>query len=367
MTNRTISAGPAPRIVIDNVGGDLSIVGWEGEDILIKADEDETRFKQDGSLVTVTSGDDLALRVPRDASLTIQTVGGDMALRGVMGAIEIKTIGGDASIRDINSAAIDSISSDLSMRNVRGNLLIKNVGSDASIREVQGSVSLDSVGDDLVLRDVRGNVKANAGEDVVLSSDPQAGNNYVVNAGDDLMLILPPDASAKLVLNGDEVIVDWPGIPFEEDQTSQVLTLGNGAANITLNAGGELRVSSQEKAQQSPDEFGNFAGMMFDWSDFGNQLGARISQRVEEATRRAAQQAERAARRAEAKLRGPRVRGKVDVGRWNWNIEPGSFTPPPPREPISEEERVTILKMLAEKKITAEEADKLLAALDGGR
>lgn len=362
MTNRTISAGPAPRIVIDNVGGDLSIVGWEGEDILIKADEDETRFSQDGSLVTVSSSGDLALRVPRDASLTIQTVGGDMALRGVMGGIEIKTIGGDASLRDINSAAIDAISSDLSMRNVKGNLLIKKVGSDASIREVQGNVSLESVGDDLVLREVRGNLKANVGADVVLSLEPQAGNNYVINAGDDLMLILPPDASAKLVLNGDEIIVDWPGIPYEEDLTSKILTLGSGAANVTLNAGGELRVSSQEKAQQSPDEFGNFAGMMFDWSDFGNQLGARISQRVEEATRRAAQQAERAARRAEAK-----VRGRAKVGRWNWNVEPGSFTPPSPREPVSEEERVTILRMLAEKKITADEADKLLAALDGGR
>jgi len=362
MTNRTISAGPAPRIVIDNVGGDLSIVGWEGEDILIKADEDETRFSQDGSLVTVSSSGDLALRVPRDASLTIQTVGGDMSLRGVMGNLEVKTIGGDASIRDINNAAIDAISSDLSMRNVKGNLLIKKVGSDASIREVQGSVSLESVGDDLVLREVRGNLKANVGADVVLSLEPQAGNNYVINAGDDLMLILPPDASAKLVLNGDEIIVDWPGIPYEEDLTSKILTLGSGAANVTLNAGGELRVSSQEKAQQSPDEFGNFAGMMFDWSDFGNQLGARISQRVEEATRRAAQQAERAARRAEAK-----VCGRAKVGRWNWNIEPGSFTPPPPREPVSEEERVTILKMLAEKKITADEADKLLAALDGGR
>jgi len=366
MTNRTISAGPAPRIVIDNVGGDLSIVGWEGEDILIKADEDETRFKQDGSLVTVSSSDDLALRVPRNASLTIQTVGGDMALRGVMGNIEIKTIGGDTSLRDINNAALDAIQGDFSARNVKSNLLVKNVAGDASVREVLGNVSLDSVADDLVLREVRGNLKANVGADVVLYLEPQPGNTYMVNAGDDVMLILPPDASAKLVLNGDEIVVDWPGVPYVEDLTSQTVTLGSGAANITLNAGGELRVSSQEKAQQSPDEFGNFAGMMFDWSDFGNQLGARISQRVEEATRRAAQQAERAARRAEAKLRGPRVRGKVDVGRWNWNIEPGSFTPPP-REPVSEEERVTILRMLAEKKITADEADKLLTALDGGR
>ncbi len=35
-------------------------------------------------------------------------------------------------------------------------------------------------------------------------------------------------------------------------------------------------------------------------------------------------------------------------------------------QPVSDEERLAILKMLQEKKITSEEADKLLAALEGG-
>jgi hypothetical protein len=349
------------------VGGDLSVVGWEGEDLLVKADEDELRFSQDGDRVVISSSGDLALRVPRQASLNIQTVGGDMALRGVLGDLQILQIGGDASVRDVNNVAIGSIQSDFSLRSARGNLSVKSIASDASVREVQGSVALESVGDDLVLRDVHGNLQATAGEDVVLSLQPQPGNNYAVNAGDDLMLVLPPNADATLVLNGDGIYVNWPGIPFEEDTTSQTVKLGSGAANIVLNAGGELRVSSQDNAGQSPDEFGNFAGMMFDWSDFGSQLGAQISRRVEQATRRAADHAERVARRAEAKLRGRGMRGKVNVGRWNWNIDSSTIAPSGPREPVSEEERMQILRMLAEKKITADEADKLLAALEGGQ
>jgi hypothetical protein len=53
------------------------------------------------------------------------------------------------------------------------------------------------------------------------------------------------------------------------------------------------------------------------------------------------------------------------VGRWNWDINPGQFTPVPPNEAVSDQERMSILKMLAEKKITSEEADKLLATLEG--
>ncbi len=362
--NRTISVGPNPRIVIDAVGGDLSIVGWEGEDILIKADEDEATFKLDGSLVTISASDDLSLRVPRNAKLKIETVGGDMSLRGVYGGIELKEVGGDLSIRDVGTLSIDSVQSDFSLGGVKGNVAVKNIAGDASIRDVDGNVSI-SVGDDLVLRNVmNGNISANVGEDVMLYLAPDGSQAISVTAGDDILLVLALQSNATLSMNGDEIDIDWPGIENDEEQTSRVLTVGNGSAVVSLNAGSDIRVTSENRAGESADEHGNFAGMMFDWSNFGDQLNERISRRVEEATRRAAQQAERAARRAEAK-----VRGRARVGRWNWNIEPGSFTPPPPppvREPVSEVERVTILKMLAEKKITAEDADKLLAALEGG-
>ena len=53
--------------------------------------------------------------------------------------------------------------------------------------------------------------------------------------------------------------------------------------------------------------------------------------------------------------------------RFAFNWSPGYGTPPvPPSEPVSDEERMAILKMLQEKKITAEEAEQLLSALEGG-
>ena len=362
MTNRTISAGSAPQITIEAAGGDLSIVGWEGEDLLIKSDDD-CRVGQDGDRVVLSCPDDMALRVPRNASLTIQTVGGDLAMRGVNGDIHIQTIGGDASIRDANNVSIGSVSSDLSLRSARGNVAIGSVGSDASIREVQGDVMLENIGDDLVVRDVRGSLKANVGEDVVVSLAPRSGNSYSVDAGDDVMLVLPPETDADLDLHGEEVVVNWPGVEEDDEAASRTVTLGKGGAKISIRAGGEVRVNRQDQAKQSPDEFGNFAGMMMDWSDFGSVLGAQISRRVEAASNRVARSAERAARKAEAKLRG---RGRVNTGRWDWNFDTNPATPPAPREPVSEQERMAILKMLAEKKITAAQADELLAALEGG-
>lgn len=366
--SRTISAGRTPKILIEKIGGDLSLVGWEGDDILIKGDDNEIRCSQDGDKVNISCDDDISLRVPKGASVSIVKIGGDASIRGVAGGIELKEINGDLSIRDVQSVAIESIHADFSLRGAKGSLSVKNAHADVAIREVDGSVSLDSVADDLVLRDVRGNVSANVGEDVVLYLNPQPGNAYAVHAGDDILLVMPPKANATLTLAADEISVEWKGVENDEDATSRVITLGDGSSTIALTAGGDIRVSNQANAGESAEDFGNFAGIGMDWSGFGE----RISRQVEQSTRRATKQAEEAIRRAEraterATERANRRGAFLKVGRWNWDVTPKSGGGPavPPKQPVSDEERLAILKMLQDKKITAEEAEKLLASLEG--
>jgi hypothetical protein len=365
--SRIISAGKTPTIKIESIDGDLSVVGWDGEDILIKTDEDELTLQQNGEAVSFSCTDDVSLRIPRDASLSIERIGGDMALRGVMGNLKIKEIDNDLSMRDVGSVAIDTIKADFSLRGAKGNLYVKSVGGDVSVRDVEGNITFDSVADDMALRGARGNVKVNVGEDVVVYLEPKGDGAYSITAGDDILLVLKPDANVTLSMNGDEIDVDWPGVENQEDVTERVLVLGDGSAKISLKAGGDVRVTNNAEAGNSAEDFGNFAGMNFDWSGFGE----RISRQVEQATTKAAKRAEEAARRVErhAERHARRWRGNLKVGRWNWETGPGGVpTPPAPlSEPVAEEERMAILKMLAEKKITAEQAEQLLNALEGGK
>ena len=365
--SRNISAGKTPSIKIEAIDGDLSVVGWDGEDILIKTDEDELSLQQNGDTVSFSCTDDVSLRIPRDASLFIERIGGDMALRGVVGSIQINEIDNDLSMRDVGNVSIETIKADFSLRGAKGNLAVKSVGGDVSIRDVEGNIALDSVADDLALRGARGNVKVNVGEDVVVYLEPKADGAYSITAGDDILLVLKPNANVTLSMNGDEIDVDWPGIENQEDVTERVLVLGDGSAKIALNAGGDIRVTNNAEAGNSAEDFGNFAGMNFDWSGFGE----RISRQVEQATARAAKRAEEAARRVErhAKRHAGRWGANVKAGPWNWEMGPkGVPTPPaPPSEPVAEEERMAVLKMLAEKKITAEQAEQLLNALEGGK
>lgn len=366
--SKTISAGRTPKIEIENIDGDLSLVGWEGDDILIKADDEVVRFKQDGELVRLSCNDDLSLRLPKGASISIKKITGDASIRGVIGGVELGEISSDLSIRDVNNIAIENVHGDLSLRGAKGNVSAKQIHGDASIRDVAGNVSLDSVVDDVALRDVKGNVSVNVAEDIVLYLNPQAGNSYAIHAGDDILLVMPPKANATLTLSADKIDVDWEGVEEDEDATSRVITVGDGSATMALSAGGDIRISNRSDAGDSAEDFGNFAGIGMDWSGFGD----RISRRVDQATARAQQKIDEANRRIAHKTRdaerqGRRFKGAIEIGRWKWDINSSpKGVPMPNKSGVSDEERLVILKMLQEKKITAEEAEKLLASLEGG-
>jgi hypothetical protein len=374
---RTISMGTTPKIIIERIDGDLSLVGWDGEDVLIKGDDEIMSVKQTGDEVHISSDDDLSIRAPKGATVLIYNIGGDASVRGILGVVEVKEAGGDLSMRDVGTVSIEALHADLSLRGAKGHLFVKSAHSDVSIREVEGNVTLESVADDLALRDVHGNVSANVGEDVILYLNPQPGKNYTINAGEDILLVMPPKANATLTMSADEISIDWKGNELEDDATTGTIILGDGSATITLSAGSDIRVSNQSDAGESAEDFGNFAGIGMDWSGFGERISKQVAQatkraadagrRAAEAGRRAEQRAEEVRRRVEERAEG-RVRGKVNVnvgvGRWNWDLSPKG-APVPPKPQATEEERLAILKMLQEKKITADDADKLLAALEG--
>jgi hypothetical protein len=82
----------------------------------------------------------------------------------------------------------------------------------------------------------------------------------------------------------------------------------------------------------------------------------KLDLKVAAAQRKADRKARAAAARAARKERQSR-------GERGYTIMP----PPPskPVDPVSEEERMMILQMLQDKKISVEQAEKLLAALEG--
>jgi hypothetical protein len=209
-------------------------------------------------------------------------------------------------------------------------------------------------------------MNAHIEEDAVLYLQPAEGRAVSVFAEGDILLHMSARVNAALTLSAgdaDDIRVEMPGVPKRDGSNPRSVVLGSGGAAINLEAEGDVMVTSRESEWASAAEF-DFGG---NWP-LPDDFSERINRRVQEATGRAQRQAEAAMRRAEDNMRRAesdmrRMRGR----RFSFNWSGGRPPSAPPVEPVSDEERMTILKMLQDKKISAEEAEKLLSALEGGK
>ncbi len=376
MLKKTMAVRPDYKIYVPNIPGDVRLTGWDREEVSAKTDGDVLDLILNDLTLTVTCDDDLILNVPRSASVQIDGVEGDAAVRMVAGSLSfgvisgdlamreagklaIGTVEGDVSLHDVGGLAIEGVEGDLSLRGCNGPVSAGEISGDVSIQDVNGDVSLSSVEGDLYVRGVMGNLSAHSQGDASLYLEPREGAAVNVSAEDDVLLHLPANVNATLSLSADDadnINVKIPAAVTSGKNPRSVI-LGTGSASIKLQSEGDILVTSESSAWNDAAEFADFDGSWPLPADFSE----RINRQVQAATQRAARQAETAARRVEQKVR-------QQSRRFSFNWTPGRGAPvPPPSEPVSDEERMTILRMLQEKKISAEDAEKLLAALEGGK
>ncbi len=309
-----------------------------------------------------------------------------------LGPVSMDTIAGDVSLRNVGALNADTIHGDFTLRGGHGTCAVDKVGGDGSIRDVDGMLTIDNVGSDLYVRNVHGAVTVNAGADVAFYVTPVPGQIYDISAGDDLIVRLSPETNVKLHLkvgSPNSISVDFPGVVIPDNCTSCEVILGkesNGMAEMLLSADGDLLVTSQADPWESAADFdsGNWhippippippipasaPGFFRTYKQTSTSLhgtgaGAyRSCQPPHRGQNPSCHEAGRNESARAAEVRGRRgAQFNVNVGRWNWDLMPHG--PGEPSEAVSDDERLIILHMLQEKKISLAEAEKLLAALE---
>jgi len=428
MSQFVFDTDASPIITVERVGGDLRLSGWEQNQFHAEStDDDPLHAEQRNGGVFLAADADCTVHVPQRSTLKIAQVGGDAKIKHLEGGIEIKFVGGDLVLRQIGPTTIERVGGDLNAKKIAGPL-VATAGGDASARGVSGDVTLKA-GADLYLRDVSGSVKANAGSDAVLSTPLAPDKVYEVRAGSDLLCRVPPGTSATFTVKaGSDISVDALGAKIEGSPRQRTVTFGEGRAQVSLNAGSDVSLTMAVSDPESMAEFGAGIGIEYGpmAAEFASEIGAqieaqmadlekdireklakidlqfgehsgidaeKIARRTREAAERATEaprhKAEAIRRKAEAKIEaverraermadraerqaghanhtghGDRARRKTGAFTFKFDAGRASFAPPPVAA-VSDEERMAVLKMLEQGKITVGEAEKLLAALEG--
>jgi hypothetical protein len=291
---------------------------------------------------------------------------------------------GDVHLSHVGAASLARVHGDVNARTVAGDLGIGAVSGDVRVRDLAGSLTLEEGRGDFRGQDLSGGMSVHGVKgDLTLKSALTPGLAYSARASGDVVARFPEGTSARLELQarGD---IATKGFQVEEQGTGRaVAQIGEGEAQLTLSAGGDLSVKVRGEDQDQPwgfamDELGEQISAEID--QHMNQLGTEfpdvgalvsrevereIARQVEREARKAQRQAERASRRAEQHARRAQERAQRKASKFQAKFEHrwGARTSRAAHEGPSQEEQITVLRMLQENKITTEEAETLLKAL----
>ncbi len=424
MDKQFVATSASPQVTLQ-VSGNLRLKGQDTLEVTAKADSPEnlTLETRDDQVVLRSQGD-CTVRVPRLATIHVHTVQGEAVIKALEGNLTIDTINGNLQMRNVAETKISQVNGETSVKNLDGNLSIDRINGDMNGRGIQGDCLVTSAHGNLNLSDVGGDARATADGNITLRLDPAPGHQFEFSSHSNVFCRLSEDASVEIsVTKASQVMTNLPGIHATAPvQAPYALTLGEGDAKLSLSADGnvildthapdwgmedfDIDVGSEVEgmadviSEQINEQVESQMRMMEDQlnaqlSSLSMRLSAaklteeqihHIEERAHEASERASARAQEKMRRAQAKMEQKmaamqrRMEQKNrDIDRasrhahrgWNFKIPTPAVptgSPEPPTqmgEPVSEDERILILRMLEEKKITLEEAEQLLSALEG--
>lgn len=365
-------------------GGDLFIWGENRADVQVSVERDQSmRVQEDNNLLRLVCGGDAMLRVPAGASVRVENVGADLYLTGLTGRVEIQRVGGDLVLEQCDRMDIGLVGGDCMAHAVRGALTIRKVGGDFCAYDLSGPVTLESAGGDALVN-AAGVVRLRAGGDLEFIS-PAPEGEVELRAGGDVKLCVLANADVRLEISSGAhaISLERNGQVDQIESGDYQYKQGQGAQLIRVRAGGDVDVTDQTWKMNSFD--GVFramqqAGLAFESGTSSSPKGwsaeteERVRQRAEEGARRAEERVREAMERVDRQLK-QRSRD-LDALSSTQNFPLGGPIPTPagfvaevPMEVVpagvTNEERMLVLKMLQEHKLSVEEAEQLLSTLDG--
>ena len=397
-----------PTIHVKAYGG-IQITGVERAEITCDIDShDLVTMVEEGDHVYVTVNSSCNIAIPIGAVLQIEKGMGSVEVRNMANKIEIEKVLGSLILSDVSEVGVGKVGGNFAVQNaagpvqvekVGGNLIVDNVesfscekiGGNCTVKNVAGEFALYKAGGNAKAQDIRGLLRIErlggsfTGKNVVLASDLRVGGNISVMGfalgGDDIGLKAGGDIFLEIseafgggifnIQSGSEDIrIAVDGDDLKIDGRSYKYQVGEEALSIDTFAGGSvsLKSISDPDAEIVGDLSNHF---VYEESPFSEM----IRERIESATRLAEAKAKSTEIRLDQildqveKRRGFKIRTDVEGGEAGKQPDVPAEPVRPVRQPAgkkgaSDEERLMILKMLQDKKITVDEAETLFKALE---
>lgn len=389
----------------------LYIRGWDQAAVEAVCSAGDCTLEQVDDVIKAKGDSRLDLRVPHGASLKLTGLD-ETTVRDVFGKVDILVAGGSLTLRDVGAAAVESVSLDLTARSMAGDLSVRQVGRFLNVREVAGSLTADFVDSHVNIKDVVGDVTLKTGGSANIAVAVSDAKKVSVKAAGVITCRTNPDLNCRVsIRSGGPISIRVGEVQASNISGSYEAEFGDGEGEIVLEADGPVTLVETRVEKSASDfefdlnlgeELSGLDGMigeqisgqlemineelrarMSGLSDLVNladvstgraeeirkrteEKVARAQEKIRRAQERAARRIAEAQRRAESQARREKSRGRKGFsGSVNINLSDLKKSAKTKSDPVSDAERLMILNMVAENKISLEEAEALLSALEG--
>ncbi len=365
MAEQLIPCGAAPLLTI-RAENNLSIRGGEPSAVQITIEDlrDLSVVDSDGGLRIVCE-EDCALRVPADASVVIEEAGGNANINDFGGSLRITKVEGNLTLYRVGEVECKRIDGNCRVE-YAGRLAIEGLGGNLKGGQLTGALSANAVGGNIKLAEVAILEDARAGGNIEISLK-EIINDIEMTAGGNIRVHLPTKSAFYLdaTSGGHNMTVGIGGAARSYTSGTFGMRFGEGGPRVKLTAGGNIALldSGQERGVET--------SMEFDWQAMNDRVQRRIDEKIKRSEQRAETERRKAERRVQAAMQKIEALGfsgaigaRPGSQDWQAGVAPQA-EPLEESEPVTDAERMLVLNLLQEKKITAEEAERLLDALAG--
>ncbi|MBI9045712.1 MAG: hypothetical protein JEZ06_14575 [Anaerolineaceae bacterium] len=361
---QALSLSKVNHIVIKS-HGNLEINSWDRPEIGIRTDIQAQKIRQEGKELVLLFLEDCELTLPLNLKVEVSKCAGKVRIQNIKAAIEIGKIEDDLVVQNVKSIQINRVNGDCYLRNTLGPVKIGKVAGQLKGEQIQSGFECDRVYGDVTMHSlVEGCILRSEG-DVQVSFDVPNENPIKIRSSGNISIVLPEELDGVLETrsNAEEVVLDlavWSG-KFNDRKNK--FTLGNGKRKIILDAGGSILVS--EKKFNKNEIALVFSELDALWVELGKERQAKreLLQNGEndDQSQKEYLEAEKRVQVVLSRLQQHMTElgyGEAIEVETEKEIE---------KTNVSHEEQLIIMRLLAENKISIEEADTLIDMLRVGK
>ncbi len=187
--DRELSSDGVNTVAIENLSGEVNIIGWDKDSITVKGELDDKAeqliFEKSGNRVNIkvelehhgrwnTNGSELTIHMPSNLRMNFESVSSDVALQNLNYDISVKTVSGDVKATDLTKhIELSSVSGNIKSQNLQGKISLATVSGDIvdrnssgrlQLQAVSGEISVKSTAKEVFVNNVSGNTELDLDE-----------------------------------------------------------------------------------------------------------------------------------------------------------------------------------------------------------